>query len=114
MEVIEIVKTVVMIIVFIYSVITTIIAIRKSRNNGKSICVDNKDFMSILNNNLVKYMTSAETFFKGITAVGMKTGTLKEDQVVDKIKLDCLQNGVEFDDKATKAKIKEIVDFKNS
>ena len=114
MEVIEVVKTVGMVITFCYAVITTIVAIKKSRNNGKSICVDNKDFMSILNDNLIKYMSSAETFFKGITAVGTKTGNLNDEQVVDKIKLDCLQAGVEYDDKTTKEKIKEIVNFKNS
>lgn len=114
MEVIEVIKIVGSGIALIYAVVATIVAVRKSKCNKEQSTYVETDFMTILNNNLVKYMTGAETFFKGITAVGTKTGSLKEEQVVDKIKLDCLQNGVVYDDEITKEKIKEIVNFKNS
>lgn len=115
MEVTEVLKSVAVIITFVYSVIMTVVTII-NRNKNKSTQVEKEpktDFLTILNNNIVKYMSGAEVFFKGITSVGTKTGTLKEEQVIDKIKVDCLQNGVEFDEQLTKDKIKEIVDFKN-
>ena len=107
MEIIEIIKIVIVILSVITATISTIISVKK----GKVTTDTKSDFITILNENVIKYMQTAETVFKQLSSVGTKLGNLKETDVLNKIKLDCFSKGVDYNEELAKEKIKELIEF---
>lgn len=107
MQLLDIIKIVIFSISIVTAIISTIIACKKKKDKGEQ----NISFFDILNNNIIEYMQCAETLYSQVSSVGSKTGVLKESDVLNKIKIDCLSNGVEYNEDIAKNKIKELIEF---
>lgn len=119
------------------SVITTVVTRKKSKQvesrepsteNGEQVIVgdtenekvstENKkvSFWSELSQKLPQYIVAAETFYNQLVGKqsGLKTGTQKLAQVLDKVKIDCLTAGVEYDEQKATKMVNDLVDLTNS
>lgn len=103
---IELLKGIILVVSIIVAIISTIKTIKSKRQQGETV-----DFTTILNENIIKYMQGAETMFGSLTSVGSKSGALKETDVLNKLKIDCLTRGIVFDEQLAKNKIKELIEF---
>lgn len=115
------------------SVITTVVATKKSKqteqvesgrnsteNGTQSVDGNTKDtkvknFWGTLAEKLPSYIVSAEQFYNQLVgkASGIKTGAQKLAQVLDKIKIDCLTSGVEYDEQKATDMVNNLVDLTN-
>ena len=107
MKVLDIVYIGIAVIVFIVAFVTTIISFYKKRktNNAtqegelKQTTTNSvKEFYELFKTNLqniIGYVTGAEKFYNSITTG--KVGSYKLENVLQKIQLDCLNRGEEFD-----------------
>lgn len=114
----------------VLSVVTTIITRKKpkqvesgeqSTENGEQGVVgdtENKkvSFWSELSQKLPQYIVAAETFYNQLVGKqsGLKTGAQKLAQVLDKVKIDCLTAGVEYDEQKATKMVNDLVDLTNS
>ena len=112
------------------SIITTIVTRKKpkqvesgeqSTENGEQVIVgdtENKkvSFWSELSQKLPQYIVAAETFYNQLVGKqsGLKTGAQKLAQVLDKVKIDCLTAGVEYDEQKATKMVNDLVDLTNS
>lgn len=112
------------------SVITTIITRKKPKQvesreqtteNGEQDIVgdtENKkvSFWSELSQKLPQYIVAAETFYNQLVGKQstLKTGAQKLAQVLDKVKIDCLTAGVEYDEEKATKMVNDLVDLTNS
>lgn len=116
----------------VLSVITTVSTIKKSKqkqvesgtnsteNGTQSVNGDNQDtevktFWATLSEKLPSYIISAEQFYNQLVgkASGIKTGAQKLAQVLDKIKIDCLSAGVNYDEQKATDMVNNLVDLTN-
>lgn len=104
MEILEIIKIVIVGLSIIWAIFSTVYGFKKGKKRPS-------DFMSLLNENIIKYMQNAETVFSQFSSVGSKVGSLKETDVLSKLKIDCFSQGIEYDEKLAKEKIAELIEF---
>ena len=102
----------------VLAVVSTIFAVKKRKNDSENretsvngVNQNEEDtvntstgFWSEMWQKIPEYMVNAEKFFNQLVGKvsGTKTGAQKLQQVLDKVKIDCLSSGVEYEeDKAT-------------
>lgn len=114
------------------SVISTIVVRNKHKQrqqvdettveNGKQDIVGSdknskvETFWAKLSEKLPQYIVSAEQFYSQLVgkASGVKTGVQKLAQVLDKIKIDCLTAGVDFDETKATSMVNNLIDLTNN
>lgn len=74
-----------------------------------------KSFWSKIFEKLPSYITDAEKFYNQIVgkASGVKTGAQKLTQVLDKVKIDCLTDNVEYDEQRATNMVNQLVELTN-
>lgn len=116
----------------ITATVTTVISIKKSKtkqvesgenptengtqnNDGNSKNSKVKNFWDTLFEKLPSYIVSAEQFYNQLVgkASGIKTGAQKLAQVLDKIKIDCLSAGVDYDEQKATDMVNSLVELTN-
>lgn len=76
---------------------------------------DNQSLLGFILDNVPKYMVAAEQLYNSLVPNGLqKTGAQKLADVLQKIKIDCLTNGIVFDEKVEETvvkKVEELIDL---
>lgn len=107
----------------LFSIIISIVSFCKEKKNNKNSNVgtvetiksDIKTFGDVVLKNIPKYMISAEQLYNNIVNPAIKkTGAQKLAYVLDKVKIDCLTNGVEYNEDVVTAKVEELIDLSNN
>lgn len=72
-------------------------------------------FWSDLFQKIPSYMVAAEKFYNQLVGKnsGIKTGVQKLEQVLDKVKIDCLTAGVEYNEQKATDMVNSLVDLTN-
>lgn len=114
------------------SVVSTVIVRRKHKQtqqvdeatveNGKQDIVGSdknpkvENFWAKLSEKLPQYIISAEQFYSQLVgkASGVKTGVQKLAQVLDKIKIDCLTAGVDYDEQKATTMVNGLIELTNN
>ena len=131
----EILYFVAIIFSVVLSIITTITTVKKGKNTKRQIgdcndeepqeCVNGIDkdeeiaeesFWSKLFTKIPQYIINAEQFYNQICgkASGIKTGQQKLSQVLDKIKIDCLSEDVDYDEERAKSMVNNLIELTNN
>lgn len=111
------------VIAIVAGLIQTIIIFR--RNKGTKIPKTSKkeekvqlteqvkwqDFLAIMKNKIIYYISIAERAFKGMKGLVDNYGDLKLENVLGKIRTDCLEQGVKYDEDYWCDYIKQIIGF---
>lgn len=85
------------------------IAVENVENNGEN---NNKSYAEVILNNIPKYMIAAENLYNNIVNPSIKkTGAQKLAYVLDKVKIDCLTNNVEYNEQVITNKVEELIDL---
>lgn len=111
------------------SIITTIMARKAKSKENCETSIENrtessdgnskdqkvKNFWEELLTKLPDYIVSAEQFYNQIVgkSSGVKTGVQKLAQVLDKVKIDCLTAGVEYDEQKATEMVNGLIDMTN-
>ncbi len=83
-----------------------------AENGVQSDKGSSKLFKEIVLDNLPKYMIMAESLYNGIVNPSIKkTGAQKLAFVLDKVKIDCLTNNIEYNEQEVTNKVEELVDL---
>ena len=117
------------------SIVSTIVTLKGNKNSKKksertvetgkespngntenvSTQVKQESFWSVLWQKLPNYIIAAEDFYNKLVPNSMiKTGAQKLAHVLDKVKIECLTNGVEYNEQKATDMVNELVDFTNS
>ena len=129
MQISDILYIAVLVFSVILSIVTTVMA-RKTKQKGNNIesaengkentdgIGENKkvdNFWTEMLTKLPSYIVSAEQFYNQICgkASGIKTGAQKLAQVLDKVKIDCLTNGVTYDEQKATDMVNGLIDMTN-
>ena len=114
------------IILVLFVAISIVISIMsyKRKNDTKSTTAkegeisptgDNISILETILKNIPKYMINAEQFYNKLVPNGLqKTGVQKLADVLQKIKIDCLTNGITYDENVetvVKEKVEELIDL---
>lgn len=88
---------------------------RTKSSNGNSKDQKVKNFWEELLTKLPDYIISAEQFYNQIVgkSSGVKTGVQKLAQVLDKVKIDCLTAGVDYDEQKATEMVNGLIDMTN-
>lgn len=111
------------VIAIVAGLIQTIIIFR--RNKGTKISkglkkatkvqlteqVKGRDFMAMMRDKITNYIAIAEQAFKGMKGVVDNYGDLKLENVLSKIRTDCLENDVKYDENDWRYYIENLISF---
>lgn len=111
------------VIAIVAGLIQTIIIFR--RNKGTKIPKTSKkeekvqlteqvkwqDFLARMKNNITYYISIAEKAFKGMKGLVDNYGELKLENVLSKIRTDCLEQGVKYDESYWRNYIENLISF---
>lgn len=73
--------------------------------------VKGRDFMAMMRDKITNYIAIAERAFKGMKGVVDNYGDLKLENVLSKIRTDCLENGVKYDENDWRYYIENLISF---
>lgn len=73
--------------------------------------VKGQDFLAIMKNKITYYIAIAEKAFKGMKGLVDNYGDLKLENVLSKIRTDCLEQGVKYDEGYWRSYIEQMIDF---
>ena len=110
------IQTIISAVIFVFSAILTIITTIKARKTKTTEDSKTSNFWTELFTKIPEYIKTAEQFFNQIAgkASGIKTGAQKLTQVLDKIKIDCLTAGVEYNEQKATDMVNSLVDLTNN
>lgn len=96
----------------VFSIVATCISYvlgrKKSVKSNSKNSTTNTQTLSQIIEKIPQYMISAEQFFEPLINKG---GKLKLSQVLSSLKVDCLENGVKYDENMFKNIINRFIDF---
>lgn len=115
----------VLLIFVLLSIVLTVIQFYKSKKSKKisSTTATGEDnptetsstLLGDILNNIPKYMVAAEQFYNALVPNGLqKTGAKKLEDVLQKIKIDCLSNGISYDkqvEEQATTKVEELIEL---
>lgn len=123
MPIMQLIYYIILVLFVAISIVISIISYKK-KNDTKSTTVkkgeisttgDNISILETILKNIPKYMINAEQFYNKLVPNGLqKTGVQKLADVLQKIKIDCLTNGITYDETVetvVKEKVEELIDL---
>lgn len=70
-----------------------------------------QDFLATMKNNITYYIAIAEKAFKGMKGLVDNYGELKLENVLSKIRTDCLEQGVKYEEYYWRDYVEKMIDF---
>lgn len=103
----------------IMSIVVSVFSVKRKKKTetiAKNVKNDNQDnnksYAEVILSNIPKYMIAAESLYNNIVNPSIKkTGAQKLAYVLDKVKIDCLTNNVEYNEQVITDKVEELIDL---
>lgn len=110
---------IVLILSVVVSVTVSLISTKRTKKNKKSSETaenntenNNPHITQTILSNIPKYMIAAEQLYNNIVNPAIKkTGAQKLAYVLDKVKIDCLTDNVQYDENVVTEKVEELIDL---
>ena len=110
----EVTKIIYIVVVITFLIVNCIFSVKSSKKNKTTKTQDSCEkptIMTILQR-IPNYIIAAEELYNNLVNPAIKkTGTQKLQYVLDKVKVDCLTNGIEYNEDYIKEETEKLVEL---